>query len=80
MDLRVVLVVPCTQKVQVNGQPRLVSIIGASLPSKNSSWMPVSHGEGMSSTTLCRGLVSSMAAWPSGLRNTDDGSPRRAEP
>ena len=71
---------PCTQKVHVNGQPRLVSIIGANLPSKNSSWMPVRKGEGMSSTSLWRGLVSSIAACPSGLRNTDDGSPIRPSP
>ena len=67
---------PCTQKVHVNGQPRLVSIIGASLPSKNSSRMPVSHGDGMSSTSLWRGLVSSIAACPSRIAEDARTAPR----
>src|SRR4051812_16370491 len=68
--------VPCTQNVHVKGQPRFVSINGASLPSKNSSRDPVSQGDGISSISLRRSQLASRTTLRSGRRYTDEGMTR----
>src|ERR1700722_4803534 len=60
--------VPCTQNVQVKGEPRLVSIMGGGLPSKNSSWIPVSQGNGISSTSFLLSHILVRTVCPSGVR------------
>ena len=49
-------------------QGEFVSIIGANLPSKNSSCIPVSHGEGISSMDFFRSHILFNTVVPSGRR------------
>ena len=48
---------PSTQKVQEKGQPRVVWMIGMSLPSKNSSSLPLRYGDGISESSATRSAI-----------------------